>query len=621
MNPYPFQLKAKADYYSTIREGHRSTVLRSDTGSGKTFMGKMITADILTKPNTRLLFMTHRDTIANQTLETFQAIGQPIGLIMGDEKKDSSARIQIAGVLSLPRRIANGKPEDRYIKEFLQDGKDLLVMHDEGHITGWTEAADILMALPKARHLYLTATPCRLRKDQGMGDRCTAMVSTPPAVELQAMGFLSKMRYFGSANRDEIQGKMKRAKKDASGEIQASDSAEILDTPSYNQAIVSQWRAIAPGRRTIAFTSNRDHSKNLCNAFQKVGIPAAYVDSNTPDSETDRIYEALAQKEILVICSCEKLAEGFDVPSVSCVILARRTASLAKHRQQIGRGARIFKGERWKRTASGPVLLLKEAPKTDCIVIDYAGNCAELGYLETSILWTLDKGQPLVPMAREMHDKQCKNCQAINPSSARKCLHCETPFNEGRGAGAGPGSLQELDPTKGPKKKKVSTPGPQGQTGLKKTVHTMAWQDMPKGKPPSYTWARFKKIMGFNPPESAYRHAVYGPNPTMSDFTAYLAYLTRCATSGSLDLELVGMWLEREFGAAVVAEYRADHTPVRTAPRPPTPRPATGLHTHTHSPTPSMPQPTPQPEKRVIFQPTAQRITHQQLEIPSNPRK
>jgi superfamily II DNA or RNA helicase len=122
----------------------------------------------------------------------------------------------------------------------------------------------------------------------------------------------------------------------------------------------------ALGRRTIAFTVNVQHAQDLALAFLSKGIPAACVSAKTPVKTTEQIYKQLENAEVLVVCSCMKLTEGFDVPSVSAILLCRPTLSKSLYFQMVGRGLRLS----------------PETGKTDCIVIDPSGNVQRHHYIE-----------------------------------------------------------------------------------------------------------------------------------------------------------------------------------------------------------------------------------------------
>jgi DNA repair protein RadD len=64
---------------------------------------------------------------------------------------------------------------------------------------------------------------------------------------------------------------------------------------------------------------------HIASEFRKAGIRAEHVDGATPKDERDAILARLASGETQVICNCMVLTEGFDLPVMGCIVLARPT--------------------------------------------------------------------------------------------------------------------------------------------------------------------------------------------------------------------------------------------------------------------------------------------------------
>ena len=80
--------------------------------------------------------------------------------------------------------------------------------------------------------------------------------------------------------------------------------------------------------------------------------------------ERDATLERLASGAIEVVTNCMVLTEGWDMPALGCLILARPTMQMGLYRQMIGRG-------------------LRPAPdKFNCVVIDHSGATYRLGFAE-----------------------------------------------------------------------------------------------------------------------------------------------------------------------------------------------------------------------------------------------
>ena len=93
----------------------------------------------------------------------------------------------------------------------------------------------------------------------------------------------------------------------------------------------------------------------MAEVFRDGGIPAEALDGATPLEHRRAILPRLNSGETRACMNVGVLTEGFDEPSVDCVIVATPTRSQVKYAQAVGRGLRPFPG------------------KDDCLVIDVVG--------------------------------------------------------------------------------------------------------------------------------------------------------------------------------------------------------------------------------------------------------
>jgi DNA repair protein RadD len=102
--------------------------------------------------------------------------------------------------------------------------------------------------------------------------------------------------------------------------------------------IVTHYHRLNPDRRpTVVFAISVTHSINIINEFVKSGVKAAYIDGTTPKPERAEILARLASGDLELVSNCMVLTEGWDMPCVSCCILARPTRSLGLFRRMVGR--------------------------------------------------------------------------------------------------------------------------------------------------------------------------------------------------------------------------------------------------------------------------------------------
>lgn len=85
------------------------------------------------------------------------------------------------------------------------------------------------------------------------------------------------------------------------------------------------------------------------------------------------ILRRFANREIQQLCNCDLFSEGFDLPAIEVVSMARPTQSFGLYAQQFGRALRILDG------------------KPHGIIIDHVGNVARHGLPDAHREWSLDR--------------------------------------------------------------------------------------------------------------------------------------------------------------------------------------------------------------------------------------
>jgi superfamily II DNA or RNA helicase len=155
--------------------------------------------------------------------------------------------------------------------------------------------------------------------------------------------------------------------KTAKGDFAASSLAAVVNTSNRNELIVKEYIHLANGEKTICFCVNIDHCEALTKEFQKNNINAVSVHGKISRGEREKIIRNFKEGEITILVNCYLLTEGFDEPSVTCLLLARPTMSKVLYMQMIGRGSRIFPG------------------KTICKVIEFTDNNYDVSNIEEII--------------------------------------------------------------------------------------------------------------------------------------------------------------------------------------------------------------------------------------------
>lgn len=124
------------------------------------------------------------------------------------------------------------------------------------------------------------------------------------------------------------------------GDFQAGDIGRVLD-PYLEQ--IADTLFDYKDRKIVVFLPLIETSQKFCKMLIERGFNAAEVNGNSKDR--NEITEAFANGKYNVLCNSMLLTEGWDCPSVDCVIVLRPTKSRALYTQMIGRGTRLCEGK------------------------------------------------------------------------------------------------------------------------------------------------------------------------------------------------------------------------------------------------------------------------------------
>ena len=145
------------------------------------------------------------------------------------------------------------------------------------------------------------------------------------------------------------------------GDFRMADLDTLSTSGVLYGDIVDTWQRLASDRLTVCFAINVKHSKSIADNFIAKGIKAAHIGGHTSHAEREHILQQFKVGEIRVLSSVNVLSIGFDLPEISCAIVARPTLSEALHFQQLGRVVRPAPG------------------KQDALILDHAGNTVRFG--------------------------------------------------------------------------------------------------------------------------------------------------------------------------------------------------------------------------------------------------
>lgn len=385
--PRECQTRAIDQLREGLRAGHKNQLLVLPTGGGKTIAALMLIAESL-KKGRRATFVCDRITLINQASENADRYGlHNHGIVQADHwRRDNSLPFQIASIQTIQAR--GYWPEAD------------LVMFDEAH--NLHAAHKKLLQSGRVPVIGLTATPCT----KGLGKYFTNVVNAATMHELTEAGVLVPMKILSCTAPD-----MKDAQTvggEWTAKVAGEREAKIIGD------VVAEWIAHGENRKTIAFGADIAYCNQLVQRFNTAGVYAAAYTSETTDAECDELLKEFRKSDsaIRVLVSVEKLAKGFDVPDVGCVIDARPLRkSLSTAIQMWGRGLRSSPG------------------KTNCILLDFTRNIVRFMPSFEDVYYngfrSLDESEKLDSKPREDDDYEPTGCPQCNHKPFhRRCVSC-----------------------------------------------------------------------------------------------------------------------------------------------------------------------------------------------------
>lgn len=285
------------------------------TGCGKT----VVFNEIARQKAPGVLILAHRDELIEQARQKF---GGDTGKIKADE--NSVLPVTVGSVQTMCRRT--------YDSDLFST-----IIVDEAHHAVSPSYQSILRQFPDAKVLGVTATADRADK-KNLGQYFDGIAYQYPLKKAVEEGWLCNI----SARTVPIDIDFSNVKVSV-GDFEVNSIAETLEP--YLPEIAKAIAEYAADRKTVVFLPLVSIAKEFRDILESVGLDAREVNGQSND-----------RKEILewfdkagpgsVLCNAMLLTEGWDCPSVDCVVVLRPTKVRALYTQMIGRGTRLSPGKK-----------------------------------------------------------------------------------------------------------------------------------------------------------------------------------------------------------------------------------------------------------------------------------
>lgn len=326
----PYQVQAVNAIVSEFKAGNRSTLLVLATGLGKT----VVFSSLAARAKGRVLVLAHRDELIQQAHSKLCAAapGKNVGIVKA-RVREWDRHIIVASVQSLTARHFATIPADIS-----------LVITDESHhayAAGYQAIYQHLKAGESGGpyHLGVTATPNRA-DGKGLASVFQSVAYEYGLFDAIEDGWLCKLRALRIRTGVNLQGVSTKHGDFAAGELE-----DAVNTANRNELCVKAWKEHASDRQTVCFTAGVKHAYDLAEAFRAEGVPAAALCGETPTEDRRGLLAGLSSGVIRVLCNASVLTEGFDEPSLRCIMLAKPTKSESLYIQMVGRSTRLHPGK------------------------------------------------------------------------------------------------------------------------------------------------------------------------------------------------------------------------------------------------------------------------------------
>ena len=319
----PYQQAAREAIHAEWNDGRRRTLLVLPTGTGKTIVFAAVTEDQV-RSGSRVLVLAHRGELLEQAADK---IKRSTGLASAVEKAeqtclDSWCRVVVGSVQSLQRPAR--------LEQFPADYFGTIII-DEAHHAITDGYQRVLEHFPEANVLGVTATPDR-GDMRNLGEVFDSLAYEYKLTQAIREGYLCPIL----AQTIPLQLDISQVAL-SGGDFAVGGLGTALDP--YLEQIATEMQTACAGRKTVVFLPLIKTSRKFRDILNSKGFRAAEVNGQSEDRT--EILSDFSNGKYNVLCNSMLLTEGWDCPSVDCIVVLRPTKVRSLYSQMVGRGTRL----------------------------------------------------------------------------------------------------------------------------------------------------------------------------------------------------------------------------------------------------------------------------------------
>jgi|688.fasta_scaffold51396_2 superfamily II DNA or RNA helicase len=365
---------------------NKRVIAQLATGGGKTVTFSAISKRFNEKSGQRVLILVHRIELLDQAARTIKRnTGLEAVKIVAGMKSIPDAQVYVAMVETTYRRLDK-------LPEFG------LIIIDEAHIGNFTK---LIEHYSNKYIIGFTATPIASKKDKPLKNYFKDIVCGVSIGELIEQGHLCNAVTFG-VKQEIDRSKLKMVK----GDFDIQQMAQMMSANKYIESVIESYSKLAPGKKTLVFNCNVEHSILVNAALVKAGLNSRHMDGEMQPAQRKEILDWFNDTPDAILCNIGIATTGFDQPDVECIIVNRATASMPLWLQMCGRGSR------------------PTPDKSEFTIIDMGGNATTHGKWEAQRDWVNLFINPEKKKDGVAPTKQCPECECIVHARVKVCDNC-----------------------------------------------------------------------------------------------------------------------------------------------------------------------------------------------------
>lgn len=323
----PYQQESREAIQKEWSNGVKKTLLVLPTGCGKTIVFSKVIEDRV-KMGERVLVLAHRGELLDQASEKLE---KSTGLKTALEKAENTCigsffRVVVGSVQTLQN--------EKRLSKFPPNYFDTIII-DEAHHAVSNGYQRVLNHFEESNVLGVTATPDR-GDMQNLGSYFESLAYEYKLPEAIRSGYLSPIKALTLPVQIDLSSVSQQA-----GDFKTRDLGSALDP--YLESIATEMVEHCKDKKTVVFLPLVATSQKFKDLLNEKGFEAAEVNGESKDRA--EILEDFENDKYNVLCNSMLLTEGWDCPSVDCIVVLRPTKVRSLYSQMVGRGTRLFPGK------------------------------------------------------------------------------------------------------------------------------------------------------------------------------------------------------------------------------------------------------------------------------------